>query len=40
LPAHLPRQAVTHTLEHECCPDCGGSPAPIRAASGPPPFTR
>lgn len=25
LPAHLPRQAVTHTPEHECCPDCGGS---------------
>lgn len=25
LPAHLPRQAVTHTPEHTCCPDCGGS---------------
>jgi len=25
LPAHLPRQAVTHTPEHQCCPDCGGS---------------
>ncbi len=25
LPAHLPRQAVTHTPEHKCCPDCGGS---------------
>ncbi len=25
LPAHLPRQAVTHTPEHECCPDCGGA---------------
>ena len=25
LPAHLPRQAVTHTPQHECCPDCGGS---------------
>jgi transposase len=25
LPAHLPRQAVTHTPEHMCCPDCGGS---------------
>jgi transposase len=25
LPAHLPRQAVTHMPEHECCPPCGGS---------------
>ena len=24
LPAHLPRQAVTHTPEHTCCSDCGG----------------
>ena len=24
LPAHLPRQAVTYTPEHDCCPDCGG----------------
>ena len=25
LPAHLPRQAVTHTPAHDCCPDCGGA---------------
>jgi len=25
LPSHLERQAVTHTPEHESCPDCGGS---------------
>ena len=25
LPEHLRREDVTHTPEHECCPDCGGS---------------
>ena len=25
LPEHLVREAVTHTPEHMCCPDCGGS---------------
>jgi len=25
LPEHLPREVVTHTPEHSCCPDCGGA---------------
>jgi transposase len=25
LPAHLPREVVTHMPEHDCCPDCGGA---------------
>ena len=25
LPEHLRREDVTHTPEHACCPDCGGS---------------
>jgi transposase len=25
LPEHLRREDVTHTPEHKCCPDCGGS---------------
>jgi transposase len=24
LPAHLPREVVTHMPEQDCCPDCGG----------------
>lgn len=24
LPAHLPREVVTHLPGHDCCPDCGG----------------
>ena len=24
LPAHLPREVVTHTPSQDCCPDCGG----------------
>ena len=24
LPAHLPREVITHHPEHDCCPDCGG----------------
>jgi transposase len=24
LPAHLPRETVTHIASHDCCPDCGG----------------
>ncbi len=29
LPAHLPRQTVTNTPEHDCCPDCGGALQPF-----------
>jgi transposase len=25
LPAHLPREVVTHLPVHDCCPDCGGT---------------
>ena len=25
LPAHLPREVVTHLPGHDCCPDCGGA---------------
>jgi len=25
LPAHLPREVITHHPGHDCCPDCGGS---------------
>ena len=25
LPAYLPREVVTHTPQHDCCPDCGGA---------------
>jgi transposase len=25
LPAHLPREVVTHLPEQNCCPDCGGA---------------
>jgi len=24
LPAHLPREVITHLPGHDCCPDCGG----------------
>ena len=24
LPAHLPREGITHHPGHDCCPDCGG----------------
>jgi len=25
LPAHLPREVITHLPDHDCCPDCGGA---------------